>query len=152
MIPLAHNLMLLTELQDDRMNVWDFKKSFVKWSKIEVPVVVAALLTLLYHGSYMIAAVHAVYVAYIVFKYANGDITEIDPTAIMMPKYQDDVSSALTYRLVYYICAAFILFFGLVYFTAQWFLRSPHSIEGLNNMFERMFPSMMQNRMPYVRL
>ena len=85
-VPVAHNMMLVTSLSEDETNVWDFKKSFVKWSKIEVPAVSVLLLCLLLHGSYILAAFHGIYVAWILYKYANGEITEVDPTKIMVSK------------------------------------------------------------------
>lgn len=127
-IPLARNLMLVTDLMEDRTNVWDFKKTFVKWSVWEVPPVVVVLVILLMHGSYILASVHGVYTIWIVYQYANGRISAIDPTSVMRVKYQDDLSTDLTYRLVYYIFFAFVIFFGLVYFTAQSFIRHPSSI------------------------
>ena len=57
-----------------------------------------------------------------------------------MPSFQDDVSSSLTYRLVYYIVVTFVLFFGLVYFTAQTFIRHPGSMGELNKLFHQLFP------------
>ena len=127
-IPLARNLMLVTDLMEDRTNVWDFKKTFVKWSVWEVPPVVVVLVILLMHGSYILASMHGVYTIWLVYQYANGRISTIDPTSVMRAKYQDDLSTDLTYRLVYYIFFAFVIFFGLVYFTAQSFIRHPSSI------------------------
>ena len=80
------------------------------------------------HGSYILASMHGVYTIWIVYQYANGRISAIDPTSVMRVKYQDDLSTDLTYRLVYYIFFAFVVFFGLVYFTAQSFIRHPSSI------------------------
>jgi hypothetical protein len=126
--PVARSLMLVNDLTEDRINVWDFKKSYLKWSKWELPFVVFVLITLLAHGSYIFAAVHGLYVIWIVYQYSNGRLFTIDSTAMMLTKYQDDVASALTYRLVYYISCTFVIFFGLVYFTAQSFIRHPSSM------------------------
>jgi len=140
MVPLVHNMMLLTELLEDRINVWDFKKSYVKWSKVEVPAAVIVLFLLMLHGSYIFAALHGTYVAYLLYCYANGDITEVDPTEIMIQKNQDDINVFLTYRMVYYIFWAFVIFFCLIYFTAQSFLRHPENMQDLTKMLHGMFP------------
>jgi hypothetical protein len=149
MVPLVHNMMLLTELLEDRVNVWDFKKSYVKWSKVEVPSAVIVLFLLLIHGSYLFAALHGMYVVFLLYSYANGEITEVDPTEIMMPKKQDAMNVYITYRMVYYIFWAFVIFFCLIYFTAQAFLRHPENLQDLTKIFNNMFPAFIREHPVY---